>query len=296
MRNRSDEMLSAAQSAGSYLEDGIDRVRGCTARLQAPGGGYVNRAGTPDLYYTVFGIDACVAAGAKPDWHAVSKYLKGFGDGESLDLIHLSCLARCLARVPFDISEERACAIAGRIESFRTRDGGFDGRLGSRRGSIYGIFLACSALNELGRRPSDEHRIVGSIQALADNRGYYRNEHGIDLATTNASVGAVLLLQELGSRVDPRTVAWIQEQVSPVGGFRAGPGAPIPDLVSTATALFALRSCGVRLSPEQKEGCVQFIESLWDEEGGFYGTWVDETIDCEHTFYGLLSLGCLLNL
>ena len=36
-----------------------------------------------------------------------------------------------------------------------------------------------------------------------------------------------------------------------------------------------------------------FVDSLWTSRGGFLGSWADETLDCEHTCYGLLSLGHL---
>jgi len=32
---------------------------------------------------------------------------------------------------------------------------------------------------------------------------------------------------------------------------------------------------------------------LWTNRGGFYGNWLDDTLDCEYTYYGLLALGHL---
>ena len=31
----------------------------------------------------------------------------------------------------------------------------------------------------------------------------------------------------------------------------------------------------------------------WTNAGGFYGSWADNTLDCEYTYYGLLALGHL---
>jgi hypothetical protein len=68
--------------------------------------------------------------------------------------------------------------------------------------------------------------------------------------------------------------------------------APLPDLLSTATALHALAAMHVDFSAA-KEPCLDFIDTLWSSKGGFYGTWEDDVLDCEYTFYALLALGHL---
>jgi len=42
-----------------------------------------------------------------------------------------------------------------------------------------------------------------------------------------------------------------------------------------------------------KEKCLDFIDTLWTNEGAFHGQWADDHLDCEYTFYGLLALGHL---
>ena len=72
----------------------------------------------------------------------------------------------------------------------------------------------------------------------------------------------------------------------------AAPNAPMPDLLSTATALHAL--AGMQVSCERvKESCLDFVDTLWTNEGAFHGHWGDDHLDCEYTFYGLLALGHL---
>jgi hypothetical protein len=65
----------------------------------------------------------------------------------------------------------------------------------------------------------------------------------------------------------------------------------MPDLLSTATALHALALLGVPF--EQRELCLDFVDTLWTRSGGFYGYWGDDGLDCEYTFYALLALGHL---
>jgi hypothetical protein len=42
-----------------------------------------------------------------------------------------------------------------------------------------------------------------------------------------------------------------------------------------------------------KEACLDFVDTLWSSRGGFYGTWEEDVLDCEYTYYGLLALGHL---
>jgi hypothetical protein len=42
-----------------------------------------------------------------------------------------------------------------------------------------------------------------------------------------------------------------------------------------------------------REPCLDFVDSLWTNRGGFYGTWADDAADCEYTYYALLALGHL---
>ena len=76
------------------------------------------------------------------------------------------------------------------------------------------------------------------------------------------------------------------------GGIMAVPQAPMPDLLSTATALHTLTVLGEDLS-DWSEFCLDYIDSLWVNTGGFYAHWSDDKLDVEYLFYGLLALGHL---
>ena len=66
---------------------------------------------------------------------------------------------------------------------------------------------------------------------------------------------------------------------------------PVPDLLSTATALHALAGMEVSFEPI-KERCLDFVDTLWTGKG-FCGHWADDVVDTEYTFYALLALGHL---
>lgn len=89
-----------------------------------------------------------------------------------------------------------------------------------------------------------------------------------------------------------RAADWLLAQHDQVGGFRAVPIAPEPDMLSTAVALQALRKLGADISAV-RPGCLAFCRSLC-AEGRFAGHEGDTALDGEYTFYGLLALGCLV--
>jgi hypothetical protein len=102
----------------------------------------------------------------------------------------------------------------------------------------------------------------------------------------------MMVLNHLNQSVNKKTVDWLTAQCTSCGGFVAMPKAPIPDLLSTATALHALARTGFEINTI-KEKCLDYIDSLWCGKGGFFGNWTDKTLDCEYTYYGLLALGNL---
>ena len=68
--------------------------------------------------------------------------------------------------------------------------------------------------------------------------------------------------------------------------------APLDVAVSSTPEVDALVSLHVDIE-DIKEPCLNFLDSLWTSQGGFYGHWEDDAIDCEYTYYGLLALGHL---
>ena len=87
------------------------------------------------------------------------------------------------------------------------------------------------------------------------------------------------------------TDEWLLAQRHPMGGFKAMPEAPIPDLLSTATALHVLAALG-KTAGEAREVTLDFIDTLWTGRS-FYGHWDDDSLDAEYTFYALFALGHL---
>lgn len=253
-------------------------------------GGFAGRSGSSDLYYTVFALGALEALGAEPP-SATAGFLRRFGDGDGLDLVHLAALARCWAILPNAEADELVCSGIGvRLAGLRCSSGGYTHLPGATVPSTYGCFLALGAMQDLQAEPGGADELGDCIERMRSADGAYANAPDLPVGSTCATAAAVVALRQLDRAVAPEIAPWLLSQRS-AGGFLAVPGAPAPDLLSTATALHALAAMDV--PPDAAgEACLDFVESLWTGRG-FRGHWADETADCEYTFYGLLALGHL---
>ena len=289
------EMLQVARLAPQLLGDAADLVRTFVRSQSHECGAWADRDGKPDLYYTVFGMEALLALHTEPDWTRLAAWLTTFGDGDRLDFIHLCCLARCWSAMPENIarlSDETRTALLDRITAYETPDGGFSQRRGAARCTAYGCLLGWAAHYDLRAPLPSAETLTACLQALAVPSGGYANEPGIPHGTIPATAAAVALHRHL-RRIPPAgTGTWLLAQQHPGGGFLAAPGAPIPDLLSTAVALHALDGMQVSFAA-YKESLLDFTDSLWSAEGGFHGNWTDDSLDVEYTYYGLLALGHL---
>jgi prenyltransferase beta subunit len=286
------------------LGDARDLVQHFLLEQRHPDGGFQDRSGDPDLYYTVFGLEGLVALRADPPIDDIASYLRRFGSGDGLDFVHVACLARTWATVsglgagaaggadglkPDDATRD---AIAARIETFRSADGGYAQTPGEEQGTIYAAFLALGAYQDLRREMPDAERLLPTIAALRAPDGGYANFPGMDVGLTSTTAAAVAIHRVFGQPLEGDPAAWLLARYHAQGGFVAAPEVPMPDLLSTATALHALAILQVPLTPIQ-DSCLDFIDTLWTNRGGFYGSWADDCLDCEYTYYGLLALGHL---
>lgn len=286
------QMLQVARRGALSLGESLPVVRAfAQSRLSTEGEG-LDRDGRPDLYYTIFSLALLQALDEPLPSAVVRQKLLGYGTGESLDFVHLGALARCWAIVgnpPQDI----AGSLLEKIELYRTSNGGFDGDSTATHGTAYGGFVALGSYQDLDRQLPNALRLVQSLKFLETLDGGWGNVPGLNVGSTNASAAAVTLLHQLEMPVNEASGQWLLNQMHPAGGFLAMPLAPIPDLLSTATALHALSCLELELAVASKERCLDFLDSLWTAQGGFHGHWADDHLDAEYTFYGLLALGHL---
>jgi hypothetical protein len=111
---------------------------------------------------------------------------------------------------------------------------------------------------------------------------------GQEVMTTNAVCCILAMQHQMGLQSDATAVEWLQQRQDETGGFYASEQAPIPDLLSTAVALFTLRLLEINV-----KDATPFIQAHGLDNGGFAPTLYDDYSDVEYVFYGLLALGSI---
>lgn len=285
------DMLKAAARAAHLLDESTDKVISFIGNQICDDGGFKSRAGKSDLYYSVFGIEAALSLGVEIPAQQIADYLRQFSDGSSLDLVHLASLIRCWADIEQfsdnKLDSDTRIKLAGNLDGFRKADGGY--------GTVYGCFLGVGACQDLEVELPDTGAIADCLKSLQTEDGAYSNESGRQTGSTPATAAALVVQHYLDIADNDEAAQWLLNQFDPRGGFVVNPvlgQIGIPDLLSTATALHALSLLGIS-TDNIKQKCLDFLDSLWSEQGGFCGSVFDRTVDCEYTYYGLLALGHL---
>ena len=244
-------------------------------------GVYVNKQGEEDLYYTTFGWLLESALGLKQDAEAMERYLAEV-DLESLDLVHYAAAVRC--RLLQRGAKGRLSLLWQALQHTPTRElESFESVPNNDTEAPYTQFIWMSLCEDT----RNDYR-AAELDAYRTSDGGYANVKGGNEMATNATAAALMVVGQ-SEGYDVARVSPLLEAQEPSGGFRATGVAPIPDLLSTATALFVIYCYGAKPRYEAAD----FVEAHWLESGGFAATLLDEKSDVEYLFYGLLALGTL---
>ncbi|MBN1765064.1 MAG: hypothetical protein JW860_07395 [Sedimentisphaerales bacterium] len=288
------ELIQALSKAPPLLGDKRERVLEYLYSQINDDGGFKNRNGESDLYYSVFGYEAIGALEGQLPRDNYGKYLDRHDDIESLNFFDLVCLARCRRNLDDnELTNESAGQIGDKLLEFRSEDGGFNSESDKRQGTAYGCFLALAAFQDLNIDLPETDGLVQCIESLKTRDGAYANDRLHPVGATPPTAAAITMLKQLDRPIGQDTQQWLLSRFLEMGGFTANEGMSIADLLSTAITLHALALCGADLDPI-REPCRHYVESLWSTEGGFRGHWMDQICDCEYTYYGLLALGHLV--
>jgi hypothetical protein len=285
-------MLQVARLAPTLLAEAAPLVARFLHEQFDEDGGARNRGGKSDLYYTAFALDGLVALREELPVERVRPYLEQYGTGEELDLVHKACLVRCWAALDQGWpSEDFRGRMIAEFERHRSADGGYAKDPCQASGTLYDAFLALGVYQDVGATVPEPQALAASFELLRTKDGAYANAQSLAWGTTPSTAAAVAVLVQLGLPVPPEVGPWLLAQQHEKGGFKAMPEAPIPDLLSTATALHALGYLELGIG-ERGQHALDFMDSLWSGRG-FYGHWSDDDLDCEYAFYALLALGHL---
>ncbi|MDR0894431.1 MAG: hypothetical protein LBN06_03915 [Prevotellaceae bacterium] len=257
-------MLQCLQTAKEQLSDAArDRIAGYVRSQQTDEGSFVDRNGSADLYYTLFGCMLAFVLDIPLRLPSLTAYLHRF-DVERLDFVHYAACLRC--RLMTDPAFTPTVRAPETFPLLPHHD----------RQSPYTRFLWLSLLEDTGGVPEREQFLPAA-------------EPSYDSVTNLAA--ALLVRGQLDGYLPPPLTEQLRRRQHEWGGFPASPGLFPADLLSTATALFALHSCQVAPLYDP----YPFITAHWQENGGFTATLDSEACDVEYTFYGLLALGTIKN-
>jgi geranylgeranyl transferase type-2 subunit beta len=271
-------------------------------------GGFPDREGGSDLYYTGFALRGLAVLDALTP--AIAERAAGFLRGSlsrqasvvdffsllySCALVQLGGGPDVLAGSPPDWPER----VAQTLESFRTADGGYAKNIGGASGSTYHTFLVALCYQLLGRSVPGMAEVVRFVASRRREDGGYVEIAPMRRGGTNPTAAALGLLQmaeeEVPGALDEvreGAIDFLAGMVSPEGGLRANGRAPLADLLSTFTAGWTLEQLGGlgRLDTEQMRRYAVLLER---PQGGFRGGLWDGGCDVEYTFYGLGVFGLL---
>jgi geranylgeranyl transferase type-2 subunit beta len=274
------------------------------AAQQQADGGFANRRGRADVYYTAFALRGLWALGELTSERAsaAAQFLRARASQPPAELTRQPGGAFCDAVTAAswwdavalcggaagtrDEAPARAVTLA-RLTELRRPDGGWAKAGGEVHGSLYHTFLAHALYARLAEPVPDDERARTFLRGLARPSGGFFENRFSKTAGTNGTAAGVFLSLMWGETagLEPHA-AFIASLRTPDGGFRATPSAPIADLLSTYTALLALSLTGA-ITCEMALAARDFARALECENGGYLGFALETAADCEYTFYGL---------
>ena len=278
------------------------------AAQQRPEGGFANRRGRAELYYTTFALRSLsVLAALTPELaaHAVlflSALCKqadavrtrqpggGFCDAVAAvswwDSMRL-CEEAMGHGMPTEQEIDAARITQTRLNALRREDGGWAKTDMDACGSVYHTFLAACVYTRMSVPLPDPERAAAFLDLQAHPDGGYLENRFSKRPGTNGSAAGIALGLMLGlERSNEKHAEFLAGMYSSEGGFYATPAAPIADLLSTYTALFTLTALN-RVEPRYLDGATRYVRSLECAAGGYLGFALETIADCEYTFYGL---------
>ncbi len=300
----SSELIALASAGFNSLPEQRRRklVQFLNAKI-CDDGGFADRSGKSDLYYTYFGT-LSLAASSQGMPESFVEYLLRASKLKLRDCVSLSILLQIISTHSDDtaISEQMQCLrdsqaprLLGFLKKLKRPDGAYAGNPEDNIGSVYGLYLAGQAIassDKRGRIKIPASSFIGE-HLLPNGSCQNRKGDGFGVLTTSS---AALILDFFDSQTWQSEISgFIVSAAAMEGGFVIAPSSPFPpDLLSTASALFSLAICGFQQIIENPERHSDFVLSLQNDDGGFTASRLDKLSDLEYSFYALLSLGAIL--
>lgn len=238
---------------------------------QCANGGFANRAGQPDLYYSMFGCLLAEALGLKEALSSLRMYTENEVSGHELSGVDLFSAAVLVSRLCKNRKIKREWKLKVRHQMKMERGDSPD---------TYRYFMGMLALYYLG----DYGYIIKTIA----NLGLFAGEKALPSTVLSAKIILLKLKAEPVKPAMEELMAYYREP----GGFTALLKSPQADLLSTAVVLFALRFANADMAIIKYDSMV-FVNNLY-ADGSFCSSPGDPETDVEYLFYGLMALGAMV--
>jgi hypothetical protein len=236
---------------------------------QHKNGAFTNRAGNPDLYYSLFG--AWLSKGLK-----LEKPLKNLQQfisfGQTSDKV-VDKFSLLLIRLTLEEREFQKPSLF-KLLSWITKGG-------KNLNAGYRFFLLMLSFDAL----YGKNRLVYFAMRMVLN--FYRQPKDLPCSF----FAAFTLAKFLTSKMVEKESKILMQYFEKGKGFKVFPEQENADLLSTAVSLFALKNVGVDLRIVAPDG-LNLVQQNYNN-GAFLSGDGDSSRDLEYTFYGLLTLGVL---
>ena len=251
---------------------------------QNPDGGFCDRGGKSDLYYSLFGGMILKGSPLNPP--------KGdlWNGSDALFRLRQFTVSQSISKTSGFIEQ---CCLALLQKELRV-----------------GSFLKLKTFVQLSRSFWKERYSINlsyrsfvlflTLDAILPYRGILKlavkkifNQTVVDVNSPCSEVAASVFLQKMMNQEGKAEKELLSSFACESGGFKAFMQLPHSDMLSTAVALYALHYSGSDLRL-LKPACLDFIQSNFSD-GAFLSGDGDQTADVGYTFYGLLATGVLLS-
>lgn len=280
-----DRLRRGAAGLSSRL---LGRHARWTASRVRDDGGYPARRGRGDLYYTDFALRTLNLCQHRcPSLERTAEWLHRQRPRDVVDSFNLLSCRRQLHGLGVDVEVD----VAGIVEvlaAFRRTDGSFRATV-DRGPSCYNSFLGSLCYELLDRSLDHVDGLTESVAELQRTDGGFPEDSGRSVSQTNTTGAALAVLGMFGTTPPPvmaAGVAFIQSMQTDDGGWRAHPGVPGGDLLSSFTAMTVLSALEL-LGTVDIARLGRFVAALSTPEGGFRSCAADLEVDIEYTYYGI---------
>lgn len=320
MININEHILQALENSITKLSDeAVTLIKQFIISQMDDDGGFIDRNGNPDLYYSVFGYSLAYIFEIPIDIEKHRQYLINSAENNKLDFVHTISLLRChliLTAIKYKLDNnlfsrkiEKITFLKDQyikkvitnfknefshlfsiVEKYKTVEGGYNHFAQNEKyATTYANFLALGLFTDISLKEIQINQLYISIKHLEKENGAFVNEVSSSNGVTS-STSAGIIIKYLAEENVEKNLTWLKNKQNEFGGFSAAENISLLDLLSTATALSALTICNSSpLFPGSI--CEDFVISHLDDCGGFFGSLADMQCDCEYTYYALLALG-----